>query len=75
MAGGPLKGARFTDVGWNDLKKAAKQYKADPRFNQYAKRCLSELILVKKHLNPTVASAAVLSSVRKQEHGSLPKLR
>ena len=42
VAGGPLKGARFTDVGWNDLKKAAKQYKADPRFNQYAKRCLSE---------------------------------
>ena len=42
VAGGPLKGARFTDVGWNDLKKAAKQYKADPCFNQYAKRCLSE---------------------------------
>ena len=79
VAGGPLKGARFTDVGWNDLKKAAKQYKADPRFMRSAASLselfLAKLILVKKQLNPTAASAAILSAVRKQEHGSLPKLR
>ena len=42
VAGGPLKGARYTDVGWDDLRKAAKSYRGDARFNQYAKRCLSE---------------------------------
>eukprot|EP00438_Fugacium_kawagutii_P036602 Skav217812 [mRNA] locus=scaffold889:69820:83430:+ [translate_table: standard] len=42
MRGGPLKGARYTDVSWDDVKRAAKSYKGDPRFNQYAKRRLSE---------------------------------
>ena len=42
VAGGPLKGARFLDVGWEDLKKAARSYRSDPRFNQFAKRRLSE---------------------------------
>ena len=42
VAGGPLKGARYTDVGWDGLRKAAKSYRGDARFNQYAKRCLSE---------------------------------
>ncbi|CAL1166211.1 unnamed protein product [Cladocopium goreaui] len=27
VAGGPLKGARFLDVGWEDLKKAARSYR------------------------------------------------
>ena len=30
------------DVGWEDLKKAARSYRSDPRFNQFAKRRLSE---------------------------------
>ena len=42
VTGGPLHGARYLDVGWEDLRKSAKQYKTDPRFNQFAKRCLSE---------------------------------
>lgn len=32
-------------MGWEDLKKAAKSYKSDPRFNQFAKRCVSERAL------------------------------
>lgn len=42
ILGGPLKGARYTDIGLEDLRKASKSYKADPRFNQYAKRKMSE---------------------------------
>ena len=42
MTGGPLHGAKYLDVGWEDLRKSARQYKTDPRFNQFAKRCLSE---------------------------------
>ena len=45
VAAGSLKGARYLDVGWEDLKKAAKSYKSDPRFNQFAKRCVSERAL------------------------------
>jgi hypothetical protein len=45
VAAGPLKGARFTEVSWEDLKKAAKSYKQDARFNQFAKRMLSERAL------------------------------
>eukprot|EP00438_Fugacium_kawagutii_P028079 Skav223928 [mRNA] locus=scaffold2593:382825:387213:+ [translate_table: standard] len=45
VAGGPLKGAQFFDVSWEDLKKAAKSYRADARFNQFAKRRLSEKAL------------------------------
>lgn len=45
VSAGPLKGARFTDVCWEDLKRAARSYKQDPRFNQYAKRMVSEKAL------------------------------
>ena len=45
VAAGPLKGARFTEVSWEDLKKAAKSYKQDARINQFAKRMLSERAL------------------------------
>ena len=42
VSGGPLKGARYTEVGWEDLCKAARSYRSDPRFNQYAKRMMAE---------------------------------
>lgn len=45
VAAGPLKGARYPEVCWSDLRKAAKSYKQDPRFNQYAKRMMSERAL------------------------------
>lgn len=45
VSGGPLKGAQFFDVGWEDLKKAAKSYRSDARFNQFAKRRVSERAL------------------------------
>lgn len=45
VAGGPLKGAQFFDVSWEDLKKAAKSYRADARFNQFAKRRVSQRAL------------------------------
>ena len=32
-------------MSWEDLRKAAKSYKSDPRFNQFAKRVLSEKAL------------------------------
>lgn len=41
ISGGPLKGAMFLDVSWEDVKKAAKSYRGDPRFNQFAKRLVS----------------------------------
>lgn len=40
MSGGPLQGARYLEVSWEN-----KQYKSDPRFNQFAKRVLSERAL------------------------------
>ena len=45
MVGGPLQGARYLEVGWEDLKKAAKAYKSDQRFCQFAKRVMSERAL------------------------------
>lgn len=45
VSGGPLKGAQFFDVSWEDLKRAAKSYRADPRFNQFAKRRVSQRAL------------------------------
>lgn len=45
VAGGPLQGARYLDVGWDDLRKAARSYRGDARFNQFAKRVLSERAL------------------------------
>eukprot|EP00438_Fugacium_kawagutii_P015492 Skav232953 [mRNA] locus=scaffold1860:174681:176460:+ [translate_table: standard] len=45
VAAGPLKGARYPEVSWEDLRKAARSYKQDPRFNQYAKRMMSEKAL------------------------------
>lgn len=39
---GPLKGARYGDVSFDDLNRS---YRADPRFNQYAKRMVSERAL------------------------------
>ncbi len=41
IAAGTLKGARYTDIGHDDLVKAAKSYRPDPRFQQFAKRWLS----------------------------------
>ena len=38
VSGGPLRGARYLDVGWEGLKKAARSYRADAPFNQFAKR-------------------------------------
>lgn len=48
VSGGPLRGARYLEVSWEDLRKAAKQYRADPRFNQFAKRVMSERALGKE---------------------------
>ena len=45
VSGGPLRGARYLDVGWEDLKKAARSYRTDARFNQFAKRGISERAL------------------------------
>lgn len=42
---GPLKGARYGDISFEDLKKSARSYRSDPRFNQYAKRIISEKAL------------------------------
>lgn len=42
MTGGRLHGARYLDIGWSDLQKAARSYKSDPRFNQFAKRAVAE---------------------------------
>ncbi len=38
---GPLKGAKFLDVGLADLSKASKSYKSDARFQQFAKRMMA----------------------------------
>ena len=53
VAGGPLKGAKFLDVGWDDLKKASRSYRSDPRFNQFAKRKVSEQALGKQEHGST----------------------
>ena len=45
MGGGALKGAPYLEVGWEDLRRAAKAYKADARFHQFARRCMSEKAL------------------------------
>lgn len=47
MTGGWLNGARYLDVGWEDLKKASRSYKSDPRFNQFAFRAIAERTLGK----------------------------
>ena len=57
VANGPLKGAHFFDVSWEDVKKAAKAYKADPRFNQFAKRCVSERALAPDDSAPSDAKS------------------
>lgn len=54
ISGGPLKGARYTEVSWEDLKKAARSYKQDARFNQYAKRRMSERALGKDQKKDSV---------------------
>ena len=64
VAGGPLKGARYSEVSVEDLKRSARSYRADPRFNQYAKRMVSELAL---------GDANSASSTRK--NGSEPQSR
>lgn len=58
ISGGPLKGARFTDVSWDDLKKSARSYRSDPRFNQYAKRRLSERALASNAERPEVLQSS-----------------
>lgn len=45
VVGGPLKGARYSEISFEDLKRAARSYRADPRFNQFAKRMVSERAL------------------------------
>ena len=57
VANGPLKGAHFFDVSWEDVKKAAKAYKADPHFNQFAKRCVSERALARDDSAPSDAKS------------------
>ena len=57
VANGPLKGAHFFDVSWEDVKKAAKAYKVDPRFNQFAKRCVSERALAPDDSAPSDAKS------------------
>ena len=42
VAGGPLKGARYSEVSVEDLERSARSYRADPRFNQYAKRMVTQ---------------------------------
>lgn len=44
---GPLKGAKYLDVGLEDLRKAARSYRADARFNQFAKRSIAEKTLAR----------------------------
>lgn len=45
ITGGPLKGAHYHDISFEDIKKSAKSYRGDPRFNQYCKRYLSQKAL------------------------------
>lgn len=49
---GYLKGARYLDVGLEDLKKAARSYRGEPRFNQLAKRALAEKLLAQDEPQP-----------------------
>lgn len=63
VSGGPLQGARYLDVGWSDLKKAARSYRSDPRFNQFAKRVLSERALGEKN-DATLKSLPAASTWR-----------
>lgn len=69
IAAGPLKGARYPDVSWEDLKKAARSYKQDPRFNQYAKRRMSERVLGKNESEPPAAEDTKTLSKRCAEWG------
>lgn len=59
ITGGALKGARYTDVSAEDIRKAARSYKADPRFNQYAKRKMSERAFAER--DPSSASSTTES--------------
>ena len=45
ITGGALKGARYLDVSHEDLVKAAKAYRSDPRFQQFAKRWVASKLL------------------------------
>lgn len=63
VSAGPLKGARYPEVSWEDLRKAARSYKQDPRFNQYAKRMMSE-----KALGRTSSSSEPSASWRQKCH-------
>lgn len=45
IAGGSLKGARYLDVSAEDLAKAARSYRSDPRFQQFAKRWIASKTL------------------------------
>ena len=56
VSAGPLKGARYPEVSWEDLRRAAKSYKQDPRFCQYAKRMMSEKALGSRPAQPQTAS-------------------
>lgn len=38
VTGGTLKGARYSDVSETDIRKAARQYRGDPRFVQFCKQ-------------------------------------
>lgn len=58
ITAGPLKGARYTDVCHDDLRKAARSYKHDPRFNQYAKRVMSEKALGNKSSIDTTSQSS-----------------
>lgn len=45
ITGGALKGARYLDISHEDLVKAAKAYRSDPRFQQFAKRWVASKLL------------------------------
>lgn len=70
VGAGPLKGARYTDVCLDDLRKAAKSYKQDPRFNQYAKRVMSERALGSGHSAAAVADTSKTLKTRCSEWGA-----
>ena len=45
IQGGPLKGARYTDVSESDIRRGAKAYRGDQRFAQFCKQWVASTVV------------------------------
>lgn len=62
IEGGSLKGAHYLDIGPADLAKAARSYRGDSRFQQFAKRMVAARTLSQEGPKPLTDALAASSS-------------